>query len=434
MKNSDSPSLQPYKGTRDFYPENKRLQKQLFGSLRKTVESFGYEEYDAPILEETALYTAKTGEEIVNEQTYSFTDRGGRNVSLRPEMTPTLARMVAQKRNELTYPLRWYSLPNLWRYERPQRGRLREHWQLNVDMYGINSIAADFEIISIAAQILIDFGATPEMARIKINNRRLTNNLLFNILKTGEATAYKIIKLIDGQNKMEKDEFLSLLENHLNKNDAAALDRFISEKNLGNLFLLFPVLAESQGGTELKQLFHLIDQSHLKDWCEFDPSIVRGFDYYTGTVFEVFDQSDKNSRSLFGGGRYDKLLSIFNVKDLSGVGFGMGDVTLKDFLETHKILRLAEKSEIMYVTVFNEHTRDYSQSVALKLREAGYNTILETENLSLEKQLKHADKKNLRFCLIAGPDEIKNSEVLIKDLEKHTQTKVPLAEITSKIK
>src|SRR5438309_11103942 len=153
---------QPYKGARDFYPDDKRLQKYIFGKLRESVEKFGYEEYDAPVLEPLELYLAKTGEEIVNEQTYTFEDRGGRKVAIRPEMTPTVSRMVAAKRQELAYPLRWYSIPNLWRYERPQRGRLREHWQLNVDLFGLPGIEAEHEIINVVDTIFQSFGATQE--------------------------------------------------------------------------------------------------------------------------------------------------------------------------------------------------------------------------------------------------------------------------------
>src|SRR5687767_13457139 len=166
-------STQPYKGARDFYPEDKRIQKYMFNSIRKTVERYGYEEYDAPILESLELYLAKTGEEIVNEQTYAFTDRGGREVVIRPEMTPTVSRMVAAKRQELGYPVRWYSIPNLWRYERPQRGRLREHWQLNVDIFGVDSLLAEAEVIQVADAILKAAGASKDMYSIKVNHRKL---------------------------------------------------------------------------------------------------------------------------------------------------------------------------------------------------------------------------------------------------------------------
>src|ERR1700748_3133984 len=163
-------STQPYKGARDFYPEDKRVQKYMFGKLRAVAERFGYEEYDAPILEPLEIYLAKTGEEIVNEQTYVFEDRGGRKVVIRPEMTPTVSRMVAAQRQELAYPLRWYSIPNLWRYERPQRGRLREHWQLNVDIFGVKDTSAELEMIMLVNDIFKAFRATPDMYEIRLNS------------------------------------------------------------------------------------------------------------------------------------------------------------------------------------------------------------------------------------------------------------------------
>src|SRR5690606_12098823 len=205
-------STQPYKGARDFYPEDKRLQKHLFSVWRRVAERFGYEEYDAPILESLELYLAKTGEEIVNEQTYTFTDRGDRRVAIRPEMTPTVSRMVAAKRQELAYPLRWYSIPNLWRYERPQRGRLREHWQLNVDIFGVEGIEADHEAIQVSDSIMRAFGAKRSMYTIKINSRKLMNALFADYLKLDDTQSHTMAKLIDRMHKMDYAQFAASVD------------------------------------------------------------------------------------------------------------------------------------------------------------------------------------------------------------------------------
>ena len=205
-------SSQPYKGTRDYFPEDKRTQNYIFNTWRKAVESFGYEEYDAPILEPTELYASKTSEEIVNEQTYSFVDRGSRSVTIRTEMTPSVSRMVAGKRQELSYPLRWYSVPNMWRYERPQRGRLREFWQLNVDIFGIEGIAADFEMIQISDSIMKSFGAKSSMYTIKVNSRKLTNYIFEEYFHLDDVQVETLIRLIDKMHKIERSEFSAKLD------------------------------------------------------------------------------------------------------------------------------------------------------------------------------------------------------------------------------
>lgn len=243
----------PYKGVRDFYPEDMAIQNYIFNTWRKVAEQFGYIEYSASPLEPTEIYTEKSGLEIVNEQTFTFTDRGDRSVTLRPEMTPTLARMVAARRRNLKFPLRWYSIPNLFRYERPQRGRKREHWQLNCDLMGLVGVEADKEIVSLAYAVMKELGAKDSDFEVRINN--------------------------------------------------SDIDTF---KEIGPNFVS-------------------------------DPSLTRGQTYYTGMVFEIFDTDKENTRSLAGGGRYDDLLELFDVESIPAVGFGMGDITIRDFLETHKL-------------------------------------------------------------------------------------------------
>jgi histidyl-tRNA synthetase len=303
----------PYKGVRDFYPEDMAVQNYIFSIWRRVAEKFGYVEYGASILEPAELYKNKTSEEIINEQTFSFVDRGGRDVVLRPEMTPTLARMVAAKRRELKFPLRWYSIPNLFRYEQPQRGRKREHWQLNCDIMGIEDAEAEVEIISLAYEILKTAGARDEDFEIRINSRKLLQESYAPILKD-PTKPEEMFRLIDRKEKMDKAEF---------------------DSKWTELFTGPFVEANLTQSEKLTDVIFKLQNKGIK--TVFDISTTRGFDYYTDIVFEIFDTHSNNRRSILGGGRYDNLLEIFGVDPIPTVGFGMGDITMRDFLETHEL-------------------------------------------------------------------------------------------------
>ena len=303
-------STESYKGVRDFYPEDMKVQNHIYSVWRTEAEKSGYEEYSASILEYADLYRSKGSDEIVNDQMYVFKDKGDREVALRPEMTPSLARMIAAKRKGLKFPLRWFSIPNVFRYERPQRGRRREHWQLNCDLMGIAGIEADVEIISLAHSIMKVFGAKDEDFVIKVGSRaNLTRWLMeFNVPTEKHR---EVLMLIDKKGKMPEDERKQKL------------------KELGADF-------EMSKSPVIKELLERLKNKNIQNVI-FDPDVVRGFEYYTGMVFEVFDTNPENRRSLFGGGRYDNLLEMFGVEPVPTVGFGMGDVTIKDFLVTHNL-------------------------------------------------------------------------------------------------
>jgi histidyl-tRNA synthetase len=320
-------SVECYKGVRDFYPEDMAIQNYIFDTWRKVAKEFGYVEYGASILEYADLYKAKgeRNEEIVNEQMYTFTDKGDREVALRPEMTPTLARMIAARRKGLKLPLRWFSIPNCFRYERTQRGRKREHWQLNCDIMGNNkdfsSTDAEVEIISLSYKIMKEFGAKDEDFEIKIGSRTLFDTISTS-LGLDTDTKVKLRNLIDKREKISKEEF---------------------ETELKAMNVPLDILNENNVPNDISHVLTTLNQKGISN-AKFDPSIMRGFDYYTGIVFEVFDTNPENSRSLFGGGRYDNLLEMFGVEPLPTVGFGMGDVTMRDFLETHKLPPFDSKS------------------------------------------------------------------------------------------
>ncbi|MDR3502475.1 MAG: histidine--tRNA ligase [Legionella sp.] len=424
-------SLEPYKGTRDFYPREQFIQNYIFGVWRKVAESYGYLEYGASILEETDLYRAKSGEEIINEQTYSFTDRGGRDVTIRPEMTPTVARMVAQKRKELSFPLRWYSIPNLFRYERPQRGRLREHWQFNCDIFGVDSVAADVEIISLAYDIMKAFGAREENFLIKINSRKFLNYLADEYLQITGEQKHAIFKLIDRMNKISADEFekqgIEILKEKFKK-----LQSIIQTKDPSN------IPGDAQTAEGLSDIFNLITQLKRSGVTNviFDPTIMRGFDYYTGTVFEMYDTNPKNPRALFGGGRYDDLVGIFGVEKVSGIGFGWGDVTTRDFLETYNLLPEYKPPVQLYIAHLENYIEAANQ-LAGELRKQGINVEVDLTNRQVSKQVKTADKENIPYILVVGEEEIKTGSFKIKNLkqsEEITVSRNEIAKIVSQTK
>lgn len=403
-------SLEPYKGTRDFYPADQFYQNYIFGVWKKVAQLFGYSEYNASILEETALYKAKSGEEIVNDQTYTFTDRGGRDVTIRPEMTPTVARMVAQKRKELTFPLRWFSIPNLFRYERPQRGRLREHWQLNVDIFGVDTVEADVEVIKLAHGIMKAFGASDEAFEIRINDRRLLNFLLHEHLGLDEAGAHKISKLIDRMHKMKAEEFLALAKEVLGEK-TKLLEEVLYVKSLDSLG---EEISKTKGAEDLQKVFSALEKAGIKNFV-FDPTLVRGFDYYTGTVFEIFDTSPLNNRALFGGGRYDDLVGIFGVEKVPGVGFGMGDVTIRDFLETYGLLPKYRAETDLYICHL-EGFLDAAGALAAKLRQAGVRVAEDLTARKVSAQVKTADREKIPFVLVVGEEETKTGQYKLKSL------------------
>ncbi len=427
-------STKPYRGARDFYPEDKRLQKYIFSVWRQSVESFGYEEYDAPILEPLDIYLAKTGDEIVNEQTYVFEDRGGRKVVIRPEMTPTVSRMVAAKRQELSYPLRWYSIPNLWRYERPQRGRLREHWQLNVDIFGVASIAAETEIISLVDAIFKAFNATADMYDIRLNHRDLTNFLLSDYLKLSMSSQHKLYRLIDRMHKLERSKFIAAVDEALTakEREAGATEKLLGLLETQHLKDLPKDCHNSEGYKELTQTLERLKKLGI-DNARYDATIMRGFDYYTGIVFEVFDKDKENSRSMMGGGRYDGLVGLFGVAAVPTVGFGWGDVTLINFLQTHHLLPKLKPEADSYVALVGD-VIDRAEPVIAKLRGKGLNVAVDLSGKKIGDQFKAADKKGLRFVVIIGEKEIKSGSYKLKDLQTSKEDELNIEGLINKLK
>lgn len=397
----------------------------MFQTMKQVVLSYGYEEYDGPMLESLELYKAKSGEEIVSRQLYSFTDKGGREVAIRPEMTPTLARMVAARQRELPKPIRWFSFPNLWRYEQPGKGRLREHWQLNVDVFGIDGMEAELEILQLACDILFAFGATGDMFRVRVSHRKILDGFLENTLNLSEIKAKEVSRLLDKKAKMQEEEFQMEWKKILPENPESyhkVLEFLnLNQTNIQN----FPGLPQKPI-QDILYLLTKINDLGLGNVIVLDPSIVRGFDYYTGVVFEIFDVSPENSRSLYGGGRYDNLTGLFTNEPLSGIGFGLGDVTLQNFLETHDLLPKIGKGKVVGIPVLSEKLVLPVFQISKQLRKNGIPCeILFQNNYKLSKQIQIAEKKGLQYLLIVGEEELEKGIYSWKDLERRTQTQLP---------
>ncbi len=427
-------STKPYKGARDFYPSDKRVQKYMFAKWRQVCESFGYEEYDAPILEPLEIYLAKTGQEIVTEQTYLFEDRGGREVVIRPEMTPTVSRMVAARRQELGYPLRWYSIPNLWRYERPQRGRLREHWQLNVDIFGVQGIAAEHEVITLTDAMFKAFGASQDMYEIRLNSRKLVDDALSSYVGLGKKEAHDVSKLIDRMHKMDRSKFISAIDEALEPKarEAGAAERLISLLDVKDLKDLPEELCGHASALELRQMLSMLSKMGINN-ARFDVTLMRGFDYYTDIVFEVFDTHPDNNRSMLGGGRYDGLVGLFGVQPVPTVGFGWGDVTLANFLELHGLMPDLRPETDVYVVLAGIDAAAAATTVA-NLRAGGLDVAVDLSGRKLGDQIKTADKKAIEHVLIIGEAELDAGKFTLRDLSSGKEQKLDAKSIIAKLK
>lgn len=406
------------KGTREFYPEQMALRNYIADKARQAAHAFGYQEWDGPFLETIDLYAAKSGEELVKEQAFVFQDRGGDLVTLRPELTPSLARMIASRQNELVYPLRWWSFGPFWRYERPQKGRSREFFQWNVDMLGVNSPEADAELIAVAATFMRTVGLTPNLARIFVNNRRLMD-ARFDALGIPAEKRLVVSNLVDRRSKMTPENW-----------EAYALEQGLSRKQLDGLKSLLADRELWKTWDELVRLFAALEALGVSEYVEFDPNVVRGLLYYTGTVFEAFDVSGGVRRAILGGGRYDNLLADVGGEPLSGVGFAMGDVVIGIVLEENGLLpSFALTPALVLVTIFDETLWLDSLRLAAQLRQAGLNVTCYPEPAKLPRQFKFADKMGMRVAVVCGPDEAAAAQVTVKDLKNGTQIRVSRSEV-----
>ncbi len=424
-------SSQPYKGTRDYYPEEKRVQNYIFETWKQVVERFGYEEYGAPVLENLEIYAAKSGQELVNEQTYTFTDRGGRTVAIRPEMTPTISRMVAARRQELAYPARLFSIANFMRYERPQRGREREFWQLNVDVFGVDEIAADVEIITIADAILKEFGAKSGDYVIRVNNRKFIHYMMAEYLGLDTVGAQQMTKLFDRRNKITEhdfDEQALLILGESQKDDITKIKQIIDAASIEELP---EELQHASSIDEIRAVFEGLSKAGV-DGARFDATLMRGLDYYTGTVFEAFDTHPDNNRSLFGGGRYDGLVGLFGAEPISAVGMAPGNTMIEHFLDVHDLLPANVSKTDVYVVVIGDALDD-ARRVAYELRQAGLNVEVDITSRKLDKQIRTAVKKSIKHILFIGEKDAESGQYALKNTDDETEEKLTPEQVVEKL-
>lgn len=402
MKNLETES---YKGVRDFYPDDMFIQDYIHSVWHAVLQSYGYEHYSASILEPSEIYEGKTSTEIVSEQTYTFTDRGNRRVTLRPEMTPTVTRMVAKKQKSLSFPLRWYSIPNVFRYERPQKGRLREHWQLNVDIFGLDGIDAETELIEIASKIMQKFGLKNSDFVVKINDRNILEEVM-NDFGLDENQKRDFKKLLDKKNKVTDfdDQMFKIIGKNFDQT-------------------IFP-------NEKIKKLTEKLNARGITN-VVFDPLLVRGFDYYTDIVFEIFDTNPENARSLFGGGRYNNLLTLFGGEKVGTVGFGMGDVTVREALELRDLLPNKLCPAHLTICTTDEKVFDFAGSIADKLRNFGIDVLVNYDGKKIGDQIKRADKKGIPFILCLGEQEISKKEFKVKHLKSGKEKELSIEQIAN---
>mmetsp|Transcript_55238 Transcript_55238/g.117428 ORF Transcript_55238/g.117428 Transcript_55238/m.117428 type:complete len:514 (+) Transcript_55238:180-1721(+) len=413
----------PPKGTRDFYPADMRLRTWLFSRWRSVASLYGFSEYDAPVLESESLYTRKAGEEVT-QQLYNFVDKGDRSVALRPEMTPSLARMVMAKKGGLNLPLKWYSIPQCWRYERMTRGRRREHYQWNMDVWGVEGIEAEAELLSAMVTFFRDVGLTSEDVGIKVNSRGVIGEVLTELGVPEEKFAATCV-LVDKLEKVPIDAIQGDLEElGLEKSTIEQLTTVLTNKSIESISAVLP--SDSNAVRELSQLFKLCEAYGIADWIQFDASVVRGLAYYTGVVFEAFDRRGV-LRAIAGGGRYDKLLETFGGDPTPAAGFGFGDAVIVELLKERNVLPSFEGSGFdTVVFAMSEDLYGVAVEVASKLRGEGQTVDLILEQKKTKWVFRHASRNEARYCVIVAGDEYENGEVSVKDLSVGEQKVVKI--------
>jgi len=435
-------SKEPLRGLKDFYPSDLREYNWIVENIRFIAELYSYDEFRSPQLEPVEIFAAKSSDELVNEQSFIVEKKEGERLILIPELTPSLARMVARRSQEFKKPIRWFSNPTCFRYERPQRGRRRQFNQINFDILGENSLYAEVEIFNIIIDIFIEFGATAEQFQIYYNNRRFIDAVCNLILKIPKNTFPSVYKVLDKSNKMEKSEFEKLV-NYTFQGESIIKGIFIltNAKNLEDLLGEFNNIPEefftSKGYIELANFQSLLTEMGISDYCSFSSSIVRGLDYYTGIVFEVFDTGKENIRSIFGGGRYDDLLSLFSEEKISGIGFGMGIFMLTLFLKTYNLIPEEAKNKDYTDTIFiasiNEDVASYAIELAQLVRGEDLPCLVDYKFKNIKNQLKKASELGIAIVLIVGTEEMAENKVTIKNMISEVQKTVDREELITEI-
>ncbi len=418
-------STQPPKGTSDWLPEEYQIRKYIFDTWRRVALSFGYEEYLTPLLENAEIYRAKSGEDVGGKELMVMTDRAGRELAIRPEMTPSITRVIAERYESMPKPIRMFSIANFFRNEKPQRGRNREFWQLNADIFGSNSLSADLEVIQLALDIMLAFDPPKYSFVLYINDRRLVNKFVREYLKVGEENVVQVIRILDKFSKLPTSEFVEQLKlAGATIEDQSELIAFLDRDDATMRKLETQLFAGEPAMEEMGKLATELADLGYGEYIKWNPSLMRGFDYYDGMVFEVFDLNPENPRALFGGGRYNGLAQIFGRDSFPAVGFAPGDETTRLFLESWGLLdgiKEMVKLEKYYLPILTENVRKEASGLAKKLRGEGKLVELGLEVQSLGKALEYANKKGISYVVILGEDEVSRREYIVKDMSSGEQ-------------
>jgi histidyl-tRNA synthetase len=426
----------PVKGTSDWFPEEYAIRRYIFETWRRVNRQFGYEEYLPPLLEAADIYRAKSGEDVGNKELIILTDPAGRELALRPEMTPSVTRMVTRFYKQTTKPLRLFSIANFWRNEKPQRGRNREFWQLNTDIFGSNSMNADLEILQLSLEIMLAFQPPKSSFTLYMNHRFLIDTLLTELAKIPKDLCLPTIRLLDKYQKLGIETFRDALQElGLEQSALDQLSRFIQSQNAEQLLENFPELENDPGYQQILYLLTTLQDLGYGEWVVFNPSIIRGFNYYDGVVFEIFDNHPSNRRAMFGGGRYNGLARIFGEQDIPAVGIAPGDETTRLFLQSWKLIpEHLQENRTIYVPLLDEKLIRTIRKLVQELRQAAFIVEQGLEFQSVKQALSYANKRNFPYVLLLGPDELNQGTVSLKNMRTGEQAIFSQTTLVQKLK
>ena len=435
-------STQPLRGMEDYYPPDLRETNWIIDTIRDVADLYSFEEFESPKLEPIEIFAAKSSDELVNEQSFIVEKKEGEKLILIPELTPSLARMITAKHQELKKPIRWISVPTCYRYERPQKGRRREFKQINMDILGEDSLYADLEIFNIIVDIFSEFGANSEQFQIYFNNRRFIDAVCELILQVPKEKIPLVYKILDKADKMEESECEKyLLDNFQDEIIIQGIFKLKEATSLEDLLIKFEDISQefynSKGYKELITFIQLLEDEEISEYCTFSPGVVRGLDYYTGIVYEVFDTGKENIRSIFGGGRYDDLLSLFSDEKITGTGFGMGVLMFSLFLKTYNLIppeiREKDYTDTIFIASINDNVSRYALKLAKLIRAEEFPCIIDYRFSNLKSQLSKANELGVLIALIIGPKEMEQNEVTVKNMKTEEQLTIKVSSLIDKI-
>ena len=398
------------------------MSKYIFDSWRRVCLRYGFEEYLTPLVESADIYRAKSGEDIGGKELVTFTDLGGRDLSIRPEMTPSVTRMVTKIYAAAPKPLKYFSIANFMRNEKPQRGRNREFWQLNCDIFGSAALTSDLEILQLALDIMLEFDPPQDSFSLAISSRELIDGVLelSGAKELDQEKKLLVVRTLDKWQKLKAEDIkIRLQEAGLKKEAMAVIETFMKSQNIEALALALPALKNNQGLLKIIKIMEDLESLGYGDFIEFNPTVIRGFDYYDGIIFEVFDKNPENNRAMFGGGRYNGLAEIFGVSNFPAIGFAPGDETTRLFLESWGMLDkiILEQPIKYYLPILDKNLTNETIHLAKTLRVRGLNVISGLEEQKIGKALDFANKKKIAKVVIYGTEEKEKSIYKIKDMD-----------------